>query len=178
MRYMQKQKAKSRLKITRRRKAIKKLGRITLAIEIIVCITLWGLVFDFTRIINNLETPASAYQTPIIIEKEVIREIKKAKVTAYSCGGLTTNEEILMNCPSLFSGEPKTANGTTPIPYKTMACDLSNMGKTFYIEGYGERTCTDTGGAIKGEGRFDLYVESVQEGYDFGVKYLEYYEVN
>jgi len=173
---MQKRKAKSRLKITRRRKAIKRIGRITLAIEIIVCIALWGFVFDFLKIISILEKPVSAYQKPIIKEIEVVREIKTAKVTAYSCGGLETDSEILMNCPSLFSGEPKTTNGTTPIPHKTMACDPSNMGKTFELEGYGEITCSDTGGAIKGQGRFDLYVESVEEARQFGVKYITYYE--
>lgn len=169
---------KSRLKVTQRKKAIKLIGKMTLAIEIIVCVALWGLVFDFVKIINSLETPVNAYQSPVIIEKEVIKEIKTAKVTAYSCGGLTTDAEIMMNCPSLKSGKPRTANGTTPIPYKTMACDPSNLGKTFELEGYGSVTCTDTGSAIKGEGRFDLYVEDVTEAYDYGVKYIEYSEVN
>ena len=119
-----------------------------------------------------------AYQEVVIKEVEVIREVKIAKVTAYSCGGLETEAEILMNCPSLKSGTPKTANGTEPIPNKTMACDPANMGKTFELKGIGRVTCTDTGSAIKGAGRFDLYLATVEEARHFSVKYIEYWEVN
>lgn len=104
-------------------------------------------------------------------EPEVIPEYKLAHVTAYSCGGLKTKKEILMNCPSLLSGEPKTANGTTPIAGKTMACDKANMGRKFELIIDGDPQvwiCTDTGGAIKGAGRFDLYVEDVGEAWKFG----------
>lgn len=105
-------------------------------------------------------------------------EWKTGHATAYSCGGLVTEEEIRMNCPSLFSGSPKTANGTTPVVGKTMACDRANMGRTFFIDGIGERTCTDTGGAITGAGRFDIYLETVQEARKFGRQTdIKYYEV-
>jgi 3D (Asp-Asp-Asp) domain-containing protein len=100
--------------------------------------------------------------------------VKKAKVSAYSCGGLKTEAEIKMNCPSLLRGEPKTATGTTPIPYRTMACDRANLGRTFEIEGIGQVVCNDTGGAIKGSGRFDLYLETVEEARQFGVRELAY----
>lgn len=100
--------------------------------------------------------------------------VKTAKVTAYSCGGLKTEAEIRMNCPSLFSGEPTTADGSVPQPYKTVACDRANLGKYFEIESVGRVKCTDTGGAIKGAGRFDLYVTDVQEARQWGVKQLEY----
>ena len=99
---------------------------------------------------------------------------KKAKVSAYSCGGLKTEAEIRMNCPSLLSGQPKTATGETPIAYKTVACDRANLGKEFEIEGIGIVRCNDTGGAIKGSGRFDLYVETVAEARAFGVKEIAY----
>jgi 3D (Asp-Asp-Asp) domain-containing protein len=52
------------------------------------------------------------------------------------------------------------------------------LGKTFEIEGIGIVKCEDTGGAIKGQGRFDLYVENVSEAYAYGTQYLEYWEVN
>lgn len=107
-------------------------------------------------------------------EPTPIPEPKFAKVTAYSCGGLTTAAEVNMNCPSLKSGSPKTADGTTPVPYKTMACDKANMGRTFDLKGIGTVKCTDTGGAINGAGRFDLYVETVDEAYKFGVQSIEY----
>lgn len=103
---------------------------------------------------------------------------KTAIVTAYSCGGLTTDEEIDMNCPSLRNHpQGRTATGTTPIPYKTIACDKENLGRTFHLEGIGQVICEDTGGAIKGAGRFDLYVESVEDARKFGRKTLSYYLV-
>jgi 3D (Asp-Asp-Asp) domain-containing protein len=102
---------------------------------------------------------------------------KIAKITAYSCGGLKTEAEISMNCPSLRSGGPKTASGTTPRPYITVACDRAYLGHKFDIEGIGVVICEDTGGAIKGEGRFDLYVSDVQEARRWGVQHLEYTEL-
>lgn len=102
-------------------------------------------------------------------------EIKKTgKISAYSCGGLKTEAEIKMNCPSLLTGQPKTATGATPIPYKTMACDRANLGKTIMIEGLGTYICNDTGGAITGAGRFDIYVQDVDEARQFGVQELAY----
>ena len=106
-------------------------------------------------------------------EIEQIEEVKVAKVSAYSCGGLTTEAEIRMNCPSLLSGKPRTATGSTPIAGKTMACDKANLGKQFEING-DIWTCNDTGGNIVGEGRFDLYLETVDEARQFGVQYLSY----
>lgn len=107
--------------------------------------------------ISHQATPSASY--------------KLGKVTAYSCGGLTTQAEIDMNCPSLRKyPKGRTASGTTPRPNITVACDRAYMGQKFVIDGIGEVTCEDTGGAIKGEGRFDLYVETVDEAYKFGVQ--------
>ena len=84
-----------------------------------------------------------------------------------------------MNCPSLkHYPTPRTANGTEPIIDKTMACDPANMGRVFEIRGLGRRTCTDTGGDIKGAGRFDLYVESINVAYQWGTKTVEYKLIN
>ena len=44
------------------------------------------------------------------------------------------------------------------------------MGKVFVIDGIGSVKCTDTGGAIKGAGRFDLYVATVTEARQWGVQ--------
>jgi len=98
-----------------------------------------------------------------------------AIVTAYSCSGLTTDAEIDMNCPSLRNyPEGRTTTGTTPIPYKTVACDKANLGRTFHLEGVGEVLCTDTGGSIIGSGRFDLYLPTVQEARKFGKREIAY----
>lgn len=99
----------------------------------------------------------------------------KGFATAYSCGGLNTPAEILMNCPSKIKHpNGKTATGTTPDPNRTIACDPANLGKTFLIEGVGIRTCEDTGGAIKGAGRFDIYLPHVAQARAFGGQEITY----
>lgn len=104
--------------------------------------------------------------------------LRIAKVTAYSCGGLKTEEEIKMNCPSLKKyPKGRTATGTTPRPNITVACDRSNLGKSFKLEGVGVVKCEDTGGSIKGKNRFDLYVETVQEARNWGIKNISYEEI-
>lgn len=113
-------------------------------------------------------------QTPATIEPP---KYKMAKVTAYSCGGLKTEAEIDMNCPSIRKyPNGRTNSGTTPRPYRTVACDRANLGKKFILDGIGEVTCEDTGGAIKGAGRFDVYLPTVQEAREFGVQELLYRE--
>lgn len=102
---------------------------------------------------------------------------KIALVTAYSCGGLTTEALIKMNCPSLVYGGPKTASGTIPTPSLTVACDPANLGRRFHLANIGEVVCEDTGGSIKGAGRFDIYLSTLGEAREFGVQYLEYYEM-
>lgn len=106
------------------------------------------------------------------IEVEETEQVvwKTGTVSAYSCGGITTEAERQMNCPNGV-----TATGVKP-QVGMMACDRANLGKTFYIEGYGELTCTDTGGSIKGQGRFDIYLDTIQEAREFGVKHLAYKE--
>jgi 3D (Asp-Asp-Asp) domain-containing protein len=103
---------------------------------------------------------------------------KTATITAYSCGGMKTEAEKKMNCPSWNGKHGKTADGSIPVPYKTIACDQKNLGKSFEIEGVGQVRCTDTGGKINGEGRFDLYVNDISEARQWGVKKLSYSVLN
>lgn len=146
---------------------------------LVLILVLSPIVFAKEEFISPINDNVVFVETIVVkeVEKPILVPSKVAKVTAYSCEGLVGQAEILMNCPSLFYGEPKTANGTTPIPNKTMACDRANMGKVFHIEGRGDFTCTDTGGSITGPGRFDLYLPTVQEARQFGVQYINYYEV-
>lgn len=106
------------------------------------------------------------------VEKREPEWLGTAKVTAYSCGGEMTAREKAINCPNGI-----TATGTIPQPKKTVACDRANLGRTFEIEGLGQVVCEDTGGSIKGAGRFDIYLETIQEAKLFGVQYLLYREV-
>src|SRR5690606_26103252 len=120
----------------------------------------------------------------ILLEENDEEEIKlTAVVTAYSCAGLTSIEQYRMNCRSMLDdmGEPtlspKTAIGQTPLPYKTVACDkkfLRNVYELIINENKYQVICNDTGGAINGEGRFDLYVDSYSDAIKFGNQNIEY----
>jgi 3D (Asp-Asp-Asp) domain-containing protein/LysM repeat protein len=57
---------------------------------------------------------------------------------------------------------------------KVIAVDPSviPLGSKVYVEGYGEATAADTGGAIKGN-RIDIFIPSEQDAINFGVKQLK-----
>ncbi|MFL6518453.1 MAG: LysM peptidoglycan-binding domain-containing protein [Bacillus sp. (in: firmicutes)] len=46
------------------------------------------------------------------------------------------------------------------------------LGSKVYVEGYGEATAADTGGAIKGN-RIDVFIPAKQDAINFGVKHLK-----
>lgn len=66
-----------------------------------------------------------------------------------------------------------TASGERVQAGVTVACprDLP-FGTVVNIEGIGERTCHDRGGAIRGK-RLDVYMPTVQEALEFGRQTLE-----
>ena len=98
---------------------------------------------------------------------------KIAEVTAYTCDPTMTPKQKAVNCPNGV-----TASGQKPTAGLTIACDRANLGKTFDIQGIGERTCTDIGGAVKGSGRFDLFVDTLDEAINFGKQNLKYKLLN
>jgi 3D (Asp-Asp-Asp) domain-containing protein len=57
---------------------------------------------------------------------------------------------------------------------KVIAVDPSviPLGSKVYVEGFGEATAADTGGAIKGN-RIDVFIPSEQAAINFGVKQLK-----
>lgn len=67
-----------------------------------------------------------------------------------------------------------TASGAKAVQGVTVAADtrILPFGTKIYIDGYGERTVQDTGGAIKGN-RIDVFFDSHQEALQFGVQYKE-----
>ena len=104
------------------------------------------------------------------LEASAFKNVDKiAKVTAYTCDPTMTPEQKAVNCPNGV-----TATGKKPTAGLTIACDRANMGKTFDIQGYGERVCQDIGGAIKGPGVFDIYVDTLEEALNFGKQNLKY----
>jgi 3D (Asp-Asp-Asp) domain-containing protein len=84
------------------------------------------------------------------------------KATAYtaSCGGCSGTTATGIN----LKANPKE---------KVIAVDPSviPLGTKVYVEGYGEATAADTGGAIKGN-RIDVFTPSEKDAIDFGVKKL------
>jgi len=68
----------------------------------------------------------------------------------------------------------KTATGTTPTEGKTVAADFSVIpkGSLIEIEGVGQRTVEDTGGAMEGP-ILDLFMYSEKECIKFGRKTLK-----
>lgn len=66
-----------------------------------------------------------------------------------------------------------TASGKKVTPKRTLACPKNYaFGTKVYIEGMGEYTCEDRGGAIKGN-KFDIYVVTKKEAFAFGRRNLE-----
>jgi len=95
-----------------------------------------------------------------------------AVATAYTCDPTMTPSQKAINCPN-----GKTAMGEKPAQYHTVACDRMNLGKKFMITGFGEVSCTDLGGAIKGSNRFDIYMDSYADAISFGTKILPFTEI-
>jgi 3D (Asp-Asp-Asp) domain-containing protein/LysM repeat protein len=90
------------------------------------------------------------------------REIT-VKATAYTascegCSGTTATGVNLLENPN----ERVIAVDPTVIP----------LGSKVYVEGFGEATAADTGGAIKGN-RIDIFIPSEQDAINFGVKQLK-----
>lgn len=61
-----------------------------------------------------------------------------------------------------------TASGNKVAPNHTIACPKGYaFGTKIYVEGMGEYTCEDRGGAIKGN-KFDIYMVTKAEAFAFG----------
>lgn len=85
------------------------------------------------------------------------------KATAYTascegCSGITATGVNIKDHPEerVIAVDPKV------IP----------LGSKVYVEGFGEATAADTGGAIKGN-RIDVFIPSEQEAEEFGVQHLK-----
>lgn len=117
---------------------------------------------------SELEATVAKNANPSLSWYENEMRKRPAIVTAYSCGGIKTAAERLMNCPNGV-----TASGTIPSSGRTVACPHSMIGKRITIQGIGTRYCEDTGGAIT-DGRIDLYVDDIAEAMQFGKRHLTY----
>ena len=70
-----------------------------------------------------------------------------------------------------------TASGKKVQQNQTLACPKEyKFGTKIHIKGMGTYICEDRGGAIKNN-RFDIYMETKHEAFDFGRRQLEAYVV-
>lgn len=132
--------------------------------------------FNLESMAREPEYPNPVVESWLDVNEEDVNEdlepFKVAKITAYTCDPVMTPEQKAMNCPNGI-----TATGTVP-KYGTLACDKYNLGRSFEIEGLnGVFKCEDRGGAINGSGRFDLFLPTIQDARQWGIKHLEYREV-
>jgi 3D (Asp-Asp-Asp) domain-containing protein len=121
------------------------------------------------------QAQASIVLASLTAKSKVQASTTKNKVgfaTAYSCDKSMSAQMRMLNCPNGI-----TATGTVPKHKKTGACAKENIGKKFYIETIGAVTCEDTGGAIKGIGRFDIYMDSYAQAIAFGGKRINYWPI-
>ncbi|MGI6066492.1 MAG: 3D domain-containing protein [Bacillota bacterium] len=72
-----------------------------------------------------------------------------------------------------------TKSGTRALPGHTIAVDpkVIPLGTQVYIETLGVFTAEDTGRAIKGR-RIDIYMETHEQAFKFGIKNLKVYMLN
>lgn len=118
---------------------------------------------------THMQPVAFAVANPITEQDD---DVRFATVTAYTCDTSMNAAQKAMNCPNGI-----TATGTVPRHKQTAACDRGNLGRTFHVEGIGVIACEDTGGAIQGPGRFDLYVDTYAEAVAFGIQNIAYQQL-
>ncbi|MDO5785363.1 MAG: 3D domain-containing protein [Eubacteriales bacterium] len=120
-----------------------------------------------------------AYETPKSNMKVVITP-QAANTDGTSSGTTTTTKKTKLGNFKLtfYAGDTSTASGKKPAVGRTIATDPSviPLGTRVYIEGWGERTAEDTGGAIKGK-KIDIFVASNAEARKYGVQYADVYKI-
>jgi 3D (Asp-Asp-Asp) domain-containing protein len=97
--------------------------------------------------------------------------LPSATVTAYTCGYESTGKRIGEK------GYCITAYGYHLTPkdsMKIVAADprYYHSGQVIFLEDIGYVTVRDTGSAIKGKYRFDIFIDNLNEAKKFGVKEL------
>lgn len=102
-----------------------------------------------------------------------------AEISYYTCDRSMTTAQKRMNCPSLLTvGVPRTATGTYPRGYKTLACNPKLWGTEWRINHLNIiARCEDTGGHFGPDvrvGRFDLYVGEATGDYQKALRGQRY----
>lgn len=124
---------------------------------------MFGPLTDEPRFIPPPVSPPS----PVAIEEPPELKAELYTVTAYTAGPESTGKS-----PG-DEGYGTTASGERVKDGITAACSEDiPFGTHIEIEGVGERTCTDRGGAITNN-HVDIYVESLDDAIEFGRQTLK-----
>ena len=127
----------------------------------------------------NPAVPAVSEPFPVSA-KPVIAQAKKKSAPVMKLTSSTSVKEITVKATAYTasckgcSGITKTGVNIKDNPNKkVIAVDPSviPLGSKVYVEGFGEATAADTGGAIKGN-RIDVFIPSEEDAMDFGVQKL------
>ncbi|MEL1134854.1 ubiquitin-like domain-containing protein [Desulfitobacterium sp. THU1] len=116
-----------------------------------------------------------------VLRQEVLRApvtqvVSRGSQTKVSRGGQTIEfKRAYLMRATAYSGGGVTATGHN-VRYGTIAVDprVIPLGTKVYVEGYGEATALDTGGAIKGN-RVDLYMNTEAAAWSWGVRSVVVY---
>lgn len=106
-----------------------------------------------------------------VTQAPVNQIVSRGAQTSISRGGRTINfKRAYIMRATAYSGSGTTATGAA-VRYGVVAVDprVIPLGSKLYVEGYGEATALDTGGAIKGN-RVDLYMNSEDSARSWGVR--------
>jgi 3D (Asp-Asp-Asp) domain-containing protein len=124
-----------------------------------------------TYILENENYSAS----PEDIERDKILNERKAKMRNFEVSRGTINinaSAYTAAADECGKNDGITASGLKVKEKRTLACPPQYpFGTRLKIEGMGTYTCEDRGGAIKGN-RFDIYMETKSEAFQFGRKHL------
>ncbi|MFD2446958.1 3D domain-containing protein [Bacillus sp. CGMCC 1.16607] len=153
------------------------------------------LIFDDLNTSHNDITDKTMKSTPPTVSDQEASKTKSskpvtqvskpaAKVTKKSAPvvkAVATKKTVTVKATA-YTASCEGCSGTTATginikanPHaKVIAVDPSviPLGSKVYVEGFGEATAADTGGAIKGN-RIDVFIPSEQDAINFGVKKLK-----
>lgn len=111
-----------------------------------------------------------------VLKPPVNQVVSRGSQTTISRGGKTINfKRAYIMRATAYSGPGKTATGHD-VHWGVIAVDprVIRLGSQVYVEGYGEATALDTGGAIKGN-RVDLYMNTEEAALSWGVRSVVVY---
>lgn len=92
---------------------------------------------------------------------------------------MENGRKLNLKC-SAYCNDPRTATGEKPIINGSCAVDPRYIpyGSYIYIPSLNMiLRCNDCGGAIKGDGRIDIYLKDYKTCINFGIKNLEGYVI-